>query len=62
MNSWQSSVHLLDWVSHLVWWYTYFKLCDHPWIATAEDRSDLHSQRFYRSFSYVRGPDGEEVW
>ena len=33
-----------------------------PGIATAEDRSDLHSQRFYRSFSYVRGSDGEEVW
>ena len=24
------------------------QLCDHPWIATAEDRSDLHCQVYWR--------------
>ena len=32
-----------------------------PWIATAEDRSDLHSQRVHWGFSHVRGSDGEEI-
>ena len=44
-----------------VWWYTYLKLCDNPWIATAEDRSNFYSQCLHWGFSYVRGSDGKEI-